>query len=598
MGHGPDDARPRRADPQAPVVLVLTLLLVAFGLWRVRHGVDHGDGAHVVALAVRLAEGATPFVEEMNAQSLGSLAAVPFTWVWLQLVGLDGVVLASRAWYLVLALTAAAVGYRALRTGLRPLPALAGVALACVPTPYNLLVTSYNTVPGLALGVATFTGYAALTRSSGRWAAVSGAALAVSVLSHPSSLPAAAVLGLLVLVLGLRRTPVVRGLLLGGGALSAVVTLWVVLGPGTGAVLETLSYTTAYQSSRPHPLDRLADTARRFADVAVSLSFLPALLLALAAGLPRVPDRWRAATMALIAPAAAVPAAVSLTDPTRLAMGATSGTYAVLVILTLVVPVALWAVRAAHHDLRLLLVLSCPPAVVGLLTYALSTSAKGTWGAIVPPALPLYGVVGAGVVLAATHAWCPPDGGPGRPTRLPSPVVPWAAVALLVLPLLGVHTLHSFRDPAPWETGARITHGPNAGLLTTAEGWQLDCRTRLATAAWVEPGDSLLAYAQPATYLYTQAPAATNIVWLGTFGGANQETVDWLDDREAWPDVVVVLPSVSAAWDRYTADDPLLQRFAQDYGTPVDAGPFGVLRRDGATSPPGGPVDLSVCVLP
>jgi hypothetical protein len=166
------------------------------------------------------------------------------------------------------------------------------------------------------------------------------------------------------------------------------------------------------------------------------------------------------------------------------------------------------------------------------------------------------------------------------------------------VPLLGVHTLHSFRDPAPWQAGTGITHGPNAGLLTTAQGWRLDCRTRLSTAAWVGPEDSLLAFAQPATYLYTPAPPATNIVWLGPFGRANQQTVDWLDDRDAWPDVVVVIASVSASWDRHTADDPLLRRLAEDYGTPVDAGPFGVLRRDGATSPPGGPADLSACDLP
>ncbi|WP_134774066.1 hypothetical protein [Ornithinimicrobium flavum] len=603
VGHGRDGARSAGdRDPQSSVVLVLVVLVGAFLLWRVRHGVDQGDGAHVVALAVRLAEGATPFVDEMNVQSLGSLAAVPFTWVWLQLVGLEGVVLASRTWYLLLALGAGVVGYRALRTGLRPLPAFTGVALACVPTPYNLLVTSYNTVPGLALGVATFAGYAALTRSSGRWAAVSGAALAVSVLAHPSSLPAAAVLGLVVLVLGLHRTGVVRGLLLGGGSLSAVVILWVVAGPGIGALLETLSYTTDYQASRPHPVDRLADTTRRFAEVVVSPAFVPALVLALLAGLPRVPARLRTPSMVLVAPAAAVPAALSLSDPTRLVTGATSGTYAVLVVLALVVPVALWSARTPHRDLRLLLALSGPPAVVGLVTYALATSAKGSWGVIVPPALPLYGVLGIGAVLAATQAWGRRDDARdddrGRSTRRPLRPVPLAAVALLVVPLLGVHTLHSFRDPAPWRTTARITEGPNAGLSTTPEGWVQDCRTRRAVSGWVGPGETLLAYAEPSVYLYTEARAATNIVWLGTFGAVNQATVDWLDERGAWPDVVLVLPSVASDWTRYAADDPLLQRLGEDYGTYVGAGPFGVQRRDGAVSPPYGPVDLAACDLP
>lgn len=579
MGGGSGGPRPRERDPQSRLVAALAVALACFALWRVRQGVDHGDGAHVVAQAVRMARGATPFVDEMNAQALGALLAVPFTWVWLQVVGLEGIVLASRVWYLALAFSAGALCYRALRTGLRPLPALAGAVLACTPTAYNLLVTSYNTVPGLALAVATFAGWAALTRPSGRWAAVGGLALALAVLSHPASLPAAAVLGLVLLVLARHRAGVVRGLLLGGGGLSLLVLVWVVAGPGLGALLETLSYTADYQAGRPHPLDRVQDTTGRLVRALVAPATWPAICLAALAALTPLPDRARGAALALVPVAMALPALLSLPTEGQPVVGATSGTYAILLCALLLLPVALSARQ--EPVLRLLLLVAGPTAVVGLLTYAATTSSSARWGAVVPPVVPLLGVLGVGVVLLCARRG----------------VAAGIAVACLLLPLLGVQSLHAFRDPAPWVAHVRIPEGPNAGLRTTPERAADDCGFRVAAASWIAPGESVLAYAGPAVYLYTDGPAATNIVWLAGFGKANRTTVERLDEQGAWPDVVTVLASVARAWDEHATDDPLLQRLERDYGEPVPAGPFWVLRRDGTTTPPGGEPDLAACGL-
>src|SRR5690606_13633620 len=77
---------------------VLGMLL----FWRAMLGLDMSDEAHVVALARRVATGAVPFRDEMNIQMLGSLPAVPFTWLWLNVVGTDGLVVASRVFFLVL----------------------------------------------------------------------------------------------------------------------------------------------------------------------------------------------------------------------------------------------------------------------------------------------------------------------------------------------------------------------------------------------------------------------------------------------------------------------------------------------------------------
>ena len=99
-------------------LLSATAVLWIFLLWRVRLGADVGDGTHVVALAMRMAQGDVVLRDEMNLQALGSLVAVPFVWVWLEVVGVGSIVLASRVFYLVLASMAGLVCYRARRTRL------------------------------------------------------------------------------------------------------------------------------------------------------------------------------------------------------------------------------------------------------------------------------------------------------------------------------------------------------------------------------------------------------------------------------------------------------------------------------------------------
>lgn len=571
-----------RQDPRSLLVGGLTLLVVLAALWRARYGLDTGDGDHVVALAVRMARGEVPFADEMNAQAMGSVLAVPFTWVWLQLVGTEGIVLASRVWYVALALGAGIVGYRALRTGFGPLAAFTGAVLAFAPTAYNLLLTSYNTVPMLALGTAVLSGYAALRRLGAAWAAVAGGALALSVVSHPSSLPGAAVLGLVLLALALgagragRR--VVGGLVGAGVGVSAAVVVWVLVVPGAGAVARTLAYTAAYQELRPHPLARLADTAGRYASAVVTWEHLPAALLLLVLTLVPLGARWRALGLTAVPVLVALPAvARALSEPDAFFVGLLSSPHAVVVALALSVPVARWALvggtdLAAARDVRLLLTLALPLALVGLVTYAMVTSATAAWGATSPPAMALYGVVGAAVVAEVERSWR-------------SVTAALVAVTLLLGSLATVHGLRSFRDPAVWRVGTQVAGGPHAWLVTTPAAAELDCAWRRALSAWVGPGEGILAYRAPAAYLYADGPMETNIIWLGQFGQANEHVVEWLDAQDRWPDVVVVHPHALPSWPGLVEQDPLVRALVADYGEPVDAGPFTVLRRDGRTVP-------------
>lgn len=543
-------------------VLLATAGLVVFGLWRVRFGTDLGDGTHVVALAMRMAQGDQPLTDEMNLQVLGSVLAVPFTWVWLQLVGADAVVLASRVFYVALALAVGVVAYRALRTRLPRAAAFTAAVLMLLPTPYNLLVTSYNTVPVLMLGLAASAGFAALRTRSSRWGGCAGVALAVTVLSHPASLPAAAVLALTVVLLA-RRGPAVTGLLVGGAVASALLVVALALGPGLGAVLDTVRYTTDYQASRPDPFSRLARSAERYLGGLLDPRLLPALVLTVLAVLPRLPWRWRATA------ATGLPVVLTVTawwvapeepgggEP----FGLYSATYALLLLTFLAAPVLVWAVRVRDRDLRVLLVLTAPTALLGVVFFAMTTSASIRWGAPLPPVLPLVGALGAGLVL-----WAGRHG-----TR----ALALLAAGSLVGSLLAVHPLRSFRDGAPGTLEGPISAGPMAGLHASAFHVQRDSSLRALVDTWVEPGDGVFFYGLPGGYVYSEAPMQTNLVWVAAFGPANAETVRWWRETGRVPEVVVIAKTpqrVAGSWDALVATDPILTVVQEHYDLVADLG--------------------------
>lgn len=119
---------------QGRIAVAVAVAWAVFMWWRVRHGADFGDGAYVVTLAVRVAQGAQPLSDEMSAHVLGAGPAVPVPWAWLHLVGTEGVVRAVRVGYAVLAGVAGLVAYRALRTAFEPMAAGLAVVAALLPT--------------------------------------------------------------------------------------------------------------------------------------------------------------------------------------------------------------------------------------------------------------------------------------------------------------------------------------------------------------------------------------------------------------------------------------------------------------------------------
>lgn len=552
-----------------------TLLVVAFAVWRATTGADLADGTHVVALAMRMAQGDAPLSDELNLQALGSLPAVPFTWLWLQVVGVDGIVLASRLFYVLFALAVGWLAYRGLRTGAPPVLAFLAVTLMLLATPYSLLITSYNTGPVLGLGLATCAAFAALQRGSGRWAALAGAALAFSVLSHPATLPPAALLAIILLVLA-GRGQMVRGLLTGGLGVSLLIILAVLAGPGFGALADTVTFTADYQAVRISPWERLLRSVGMHAEGLLAWRNIPALLLAVVATVPRVPLPWRvvSAATAPVALGVAVIWASRQTAPDELLLGPVASAYLVL-LAVLLTPAVVMAVRDAG-DLRLrrLLALTLPPGALGLVSLSLVSSASPKWGVAAAPVQPLLGVVVLTILVLLARQR-------GRAVAL-------LAGGAILVSLLGVHTTRVFWDPAPDRLDARVSGGPLAGLLTQEATRREDCETRRAVEGWVDPGDSVFFWSAAAGYTYSTARMDTPILWLADFGAANAVGVEWMSEQDRWPDVVFVHAGVleaSGGWDEVVARDPILAAFDRDYGAPTPVPGFLVLRQDGTTRP-------------
>jgi hypothetical protein len=563
----------RERDPQARLVLAGVIAVAVYACWRVTLGIDFGDGGHAVALAVRMAQGDVPFADEMNIQALGSVLAVPFTWLWTQVVGLDGVVLASRFWYLLVASGAGYLSYRALRTALRPVAAATMVAVALIPSPYNLLLVSYNTMPALGMVVATSAGFAAIRTHSARWAVVSGLGLSLAVVSHPVMIPAGVIFAVTV-AWRARDRAVVRALAVTILGAAVLVIGWVVVVPGLSEALETYRASVDYQAPRLPPRSRLEWYLRVYRDTVLSLEYLPMWILVVTAAVVR-PVRLRALALAGIPLAAAFPSFWLLANDRHQSVGASSGSYATIVVGALLIPGVVWVRRTRDRDLGLLLLLTVPVAVVTTPLIAMTTSAAPHFGATVAPLAPLLGVLMLIVLTAAGQAW-------------PSSARPLMVAAGAVVLFLAVQSLYTFRNGAPWDMTATVSSGPNAGLRTTPGYAQLDGNLDDTLARWVCPGESILVQGSPSAYLFVDARMDTSILWLGDFGSANQATVDWFERSGREPDVAFVVDGyvrANGGWDEMVARDPLVAHLAATSEPDVLDGSLHVLRRQPPSCP-------------
>ncbi|HEX5967728.1 MAG TPA: hypothetical protein VFY88_04560 [Intrasporangium sp.] len=556
-GPAPAATRAWRRSRGRPGRLTLcTSVVVVWALARVQLGFDYGDGAHAVGLAMRLADGDRPFIDEMNLQVMGSWPAVPFVWLWMHTVGTDGIILASRVYFVLLSLLVAHVSWRAIAPVVGRGTAAAVIATAVIPAAYNLPVVSYNTTPALLLLLATCASIAAVTRRIAAWAWVGGAALALSAVAHPVTAPVGLLAGLIaVALLGRSRLSLY---LVGGAAavgavlLIVVVTFW----GGFEAVRATVDFTVEYQSLRPDQERRVQHAATAYWEWFGWVVPAAAALSLMAASLPSSrPGRawpvWVRVVLFGVAGALLTVAMLRgrLDSASVVSWSWTSGFTATALVLVLALPATILALRSRDRLSRQALILGLPPTLLGIPVIWAMTSASPAWGSTSAVLTP--GLVAILTVLlrdlSRGFTWAL-----GRPLRWPAAVLSGLVILLLAMS----HTLTSYRTPPVSDLRTRVTFGINAGLLNDERQVRiLEAKTRLAHQC----GRTALDYEQPTGHQLGEVRILSPIIWLVRFEGANQAVVDWLTARGAAPDCVLISNRTWPPSATLLATDPLLQ---------------------------------------
>jgi hypothetical protein len=538
------------ALPVRRLAIPILLLVVAVVLGvRARLGLDLGDGTHAVELAMRLSRGDQPFRDEMNLQVLGAWPAVPFVWVWLHTVGVTGIVLASRLYFVVLVLAVAALAWRAVGGALGRLTTGVAAIAAVVPTAYNLQLVGYNTTPALLYLVAASSAVGAITRASVPatqsrpvswavpWAVLGGAAAVLGAVSHPVTAPAGAAL-VLVSVLWARgrvRAGLVAGAVAGTLVVAGLaVALW-----GVDHVRETLAFTSDYQGDR---VDRLTRVGAWLSYVGGELA-QPAVLVAVGLGVAAAAALSRRSVLA----APLLLGAVTLAAANGLTRGVTTSTFSVgswlspvmaLVLSLVLLPAAAVSAALLRGAALRLLTIGVTPSMVGTLLVAAFTSSSPTWGAIGACLAPGVFAVVACTLTGLVRLRLPASAPSARSRGVRS----WSAGAVgaaVLVALVVAHAATSFRDGPLDRLDAAAPTGAYAGLLTTDRRAADVAAAQTALRSCATAGSSVLAIGYPAAYLMGDVRFATPVTWLADFGPSTSHLVRWLDERGVEPDCVV-----------------------------------------------------------
>ena len=551
---------PRPAARWAAVAGATVLVLVL--AWRLTLGASTEDDGHVVALALRLSRGDAPLGDEMNLQATGAFLAVPFVWAWDHTVGTTGIVLASRVWFVAVAAVVGLVTARALRTRYAAVPAAVATVAALFGLPYQLPLVSYSSVPVLALVLAAASGIALRQTRSPAWAAVLGVSTAMGTVASPQLAPAFA-LALAVGVVRVRRTrPRVVALATSGG-LVAVAAAWVLLVAGPEPVADTMRYLVAVRSEGLSPLGRLARAVGTYEMLRFPLYWpLLGCVGLTAVGCARrewLPLRI-GASAAGIAWATVVTVAAALGFLPQLWFGNTVAALESLLVLTLMLPVLAelrWSPGPGDAGD---LVAAAVPGLVAAAIIAATTNSGPTYA--------VHGAALGGLLLVLVVQWSTAAGRlvterPVRPSRALRAVAALPAVAM-VLGLLAL----PFDEPGSLRVDTRITTGPWAGLVTTAERAVQVTALSSTVHDVTRGGRPVLVLGASGGYLAANGPMATPSVWLDDHGAANRWALDWFLRTGRTPDVVVVTAAAderaggAAAW---AGRDPLRAWIATAY---------------------------------
>ena len=528
-------ARRRFAPPPllATAVVAAALAALAFTWRRLFLGTDLADEGLYVAVAYRMALGARPFVDEMNALQTAQFFVYPFVklYVWLT-GGAGGIVLFTRHLYLAWVTIVALLGCLGLKKVVRWEYALAA-SLVCVTFVFvSTTNLSYNTIGAGLLVIGMALGARAVAGGRVGWLAGAGVAQALAVFAYPTlvvALPVTAVC--LAWSVPDRRGRALRAWALGAGATLAAEALLLV-GFGVGNLLRCLHYQLAGWSE-VNAASGLAKLRDIVTGVVGHVQLYPLVVVAgLCVWLAY--RRWPAARLALVLTALAL-----LPFGEQLVSGADGFG----VIYGLAAPFFYLFVPAERRDLatRLLVWGYLPALVAGLVS---GYSSANGWLQMDVGLLPA--MVMSGVLLALALA---PAAGDGRRVRR---LLPGLTLVCLV-GILAVTVLYQYQflpRAVPYSQMTATVHGgPYAGVRTTPVRAAYLEQLRADLARVTSPADRLLIFYQaPALYLFWPHRVATNSVWISSPKGLDVNndtgplppaTLAYYQREHVLPDVVV-----------------------------------------------------------
>jgi hypothetical protein len=548
-------------------------VLLALAVHRASVGQSFYDDTFYAVVPWRFAHGARFLIDEMSLQSVGSMVAVPLAWAWEHTVGLTGLVLAIRLLWVGLAAIGVALCARLLRGSAAYAVAQLAAVLVLLAPPYHVFAPTYNTVSSLLLTLAALCSFAALRDRRASLASCAGIALVLAAASYPplalASLVLLATFVLLSKDLRLASFSVLAALVTGvivGTALFGRVSI-----ADFGAALALGSANVASFSS---PLGKMQWVFGNTAAALVSPWLWPMWALAITASVARVPARARAAAMALLPVAAALPGAALIARGEHLAFGTSAGSWLITLCAGAVLPSVLAARRLDRQDLLRLLLVAAPASAVGYVTVAYFTNS--TWNRGMPAIALAPLAVGIFVCWGTSLA---EEGGLRT-------FIPAALAALLVVFALLYATV--FSDAQLDEAHVRVTHGAYAGLLTSVA--HRDALDDLAKRAprWVKPDSRVTFLGQGEAYLAVGGRPYTPAAWL-YLGRGDSAGIRYIEREGHRPDVFFVNDAdveYAGGYQHAPQRDPMLRWVLNRYRRVDTAGGFGVfVPRLGSTVP-------------
>lgn len=561
------------ARQEEHLVFAVALVMLLVVAYRASVAVSFYDDTHYVTMALRIANGAKPLVDEMSLQSLGFIVPAAFTWLWTRLVGTAGLVIAYRLFYLVLASGAAAIVYRSLRQFFRPVSAGAAALLPLLCPPFNLIAPSYNTIAMLGFAVGFAAGARGLRDHQRGWLLLAGAGMGLAAISYPPLSVAMLVLLGTLLVAGRDHTPLLP-LAAGAAGVLVVVLGWLVPFVHLADVRTALAYASSNVAGFSSPLRKLAKDGSYLVQALGLPQAWPMLALVAGASLPRVSRALRAALLLALPVAAAVPGLLWLAQDTlRLSFGTTAPAWLMTFTVGAALPVTLWAARTGRRELTGLLALAAPPAIVGLLVVSFSTNAS------LARAVPVVGLVPLSIVVLGGWIAAVGELG-GELLERAGAVVALGAVVLLLFTA-------SLDDARPGSLHAGFAAGPYAAMHMSAERYAEMHGLQDVAAKYVGPRDHVTFLGERTGYLLVGGKPYTNAVWLYP-GPSDRAVLGYFARRGDLPEVVFVdvRSWKKRHWHDYTnaaAGDPFLRFVLGEYRRVDSVADFDVYVRQAAT---------------